>query len=889
MATWRKGTGTVTSNGIPIANVTVYVYEKGTTNYCTIYSDEGVTPIDQAADPILSDAAGRYAFYLDVDTYQQFRIFLDPSSAAEGYDFDLVNADLDGISMPSTGATGAKGDQGIFGGDSFGYVFSTETGDADPGSGKLRYNNADPSLATEIYIDDEDENAVDIQAWLRTLDDSTSTIKGRLRVFKEDEEEKFATYNITAIAEEVGYFKLTVTHVASASTFSDADGIVVSFAIKGDKGDTGEKGDEGEAAAGFRFYLDDEADEGAIDSYKRWRRAIPAGAEATLQATAKSGDPEELIGVWITTAGVPGIEEILAGDWLFHLYLHMDSAAGDSRVKIYVYKRTVGGAETEIFNVTTEEIEDTAVALNEFIKTVATDTSLLETDRLVMKAYFYTDSDSNKTVTLTYDGTTHVSYVHSTIFTGAIGGQGIQGEFGGDSFEYVFSDETGEADPGSGKLRYNNADPSLATEIYIDDEEANAVDIQAWLRTLDDSTSTNKGHLRVFKKDDSSKFATYSITAVSEEAGYFKLTVTCVASNDTFSDADEIVITFAATGDAGALTEIVQDVTPQLGGDLNADGHSIDNVSSLTDSESRGYGLHLITTNTTITLGTDITDSLAAIETYLADKLVAAVLTFQLTTKTYSEELDLSYVPMGTGGEIIIKGNGTANTIIDGGSSRSYCVLVEKCRVGIQDLTVEGSLLANVRVSLWGALILYGAVTSSTCTKYGIQADALSSILQDPDADVEITGAGSYAGLSITNGSVFNFSASSGTLIVHGCTYEGITVGGQGIITIQGNSGDYTTAHVYSNGRDGIRFIGGATGYLRYMHIGGNTGGAIYAFQQPFLNLFNVTDGANGANGTNGGAEVYAEDAGTIRYSTIGNLSIGSEGASSYSIHIAAA
>ena len=113
MATFRKGTGTVLSNGVPIANVTVSIYEKGTTDYCTIYSDEGVTPIDQTTDPILSDSAGRYAFYLDVGTYAQFRIFLDPSTAAEGYNFDEANADLDGVSMPSSGAKGDQGIQGV--------------------------------------------------------------------------------------------------------------------------------------------------------------------------------------------------------------------------------------------------------------------------------------------------------------------------------------------------------------------------------------------------------------------------------------------------------------------------------------------------------------------------------------------------------------------------------------------------------------------------------------------------------------------------------------------------------------------------------------------------------------------------------------------------------
>jgi len=555
--------------------VTVYVYEKGTTTYANIYSDEGVTPIDQAASPILSDAAGRYAFYLDVGAYPQFRIFLDPSSAAEGYDFDLVNEDLDGISMPSTGATGPTGAQGLFGGDSFGYVFSTETADADPGSGKLRYNNADPSLATEIYIDDEDENAVDIQAWLRTLDDSTSTIKGRLKVFKKDDASKFATYNITAISEEAGYFKLSVTHVASASTLSDADEIVVSFTFTGDKGD---KGDTGDAAVGLVFYLNDEADPGAIDSYRHWSRAIPTGAEATLQVTAKNGDPDALIGVWISSLNVPAVESLNAGRWVFHVYAHVDSDTGVSKLRAKVYKRTTGGVETEIFNQDSSDINDLSAALQTWIATVPTDTAMNLTDRLVLKLYFTTTAAANKTVTVTFGGAEHESHVHSTIFTGPIGPQGIQGEFGGDSAEYAFDVATAKADPGSGKLRYNNATPASATEIYIDILDANAVDISAWLAALDDSTSTIKGRIRVFKKDDSSKFATFNITAITDETGYYTLAVTYVTGNSTFADTDEIVVTFSATGDKGETGAGAQ--TPWAS-DIDADGHSLNNVLSL--------------------------------------------------------------------------------------------------------------------------------------------------------------------------------------------------------------------------------------------------------------------------------------------------------------------
>lgn len=49
------------------------------------------------------------------------------------------------------------------------YSFSTTTTDADPGTGKLRFNNATPASVTFLYIDRTDNNGVDQTAWLDGL------------------------------------------------------------------------------------------------------------------------------------------------------------------------------------------------------------------------------------------------------------------------------------------------------------------------------------------------------------------------------------------------------------------------------------------------------------------------------------------------------------------------------------------------------------------------------------------------------------------------------------------------------------------------------------------------------------------------------------------------
>jgi len=100
MATWKKWTSTVLVNGQPEPNVEVHVYEPGTTNEITVYEDEGITPITQ---PILTDSQGRYAFFVDVDTYPEIRLYLEK----DGVDFSEANEDLDGVPVP--GASAAAG------------------------------------------------------------------------------------------------------------------------------------------------------------------------------------------------------------------------------------------------------------------------------------------------------------------------------------------------------------------------------------------------------------------------------------------------------------------------------------------------------------------------------------------------------------------------------------------------------------------------------------------------------------------------------------------------------------------------------------------------------------------------------------------------------------
>ena len=137
---------------------------------------------------------------------------------------------------------------GQVGGLGVAMAYAAETGstaDAAPGDGKLTWNNATQASATVIYLDAQDANGVDLLTLIDTLDDSTSTIKGSLRVTAVADNSKWIVYAVTAVTSASGYRKLTVsaTSYSATSPFADGDALSLSFTRTGDKGDTGTNGD----------------------------------------------------------------------------------------------------------------------------------------------------------------------------------------------------------------------------------------------------------------------------------------------------------------------------------------------------------------------------------------------------------------------------------------------------------------------------------------------------------------------------------------------------------------------------------------------------------------------------------------------------------------------
>ncbi len=147
---------------------------------------------------------------------------------------------------------------------------------------------------------------------------------------------------------------------------------------------------------------------------------------------------------------------------------------------------------------------------------------------------------------------------------------------------FAFATSTTMADPGGGNFRMNNATPSSVTAIAFDAtmNQTGNPDISDYLATWDDSTNTITGQLTLIKKGEPETFVLFNVTAVTDNTGWLQITVAHVASNGTFSASDNVDTFFARAGDSGILSNLVEDLTPQLGGNLDVNGKSIVSASN---------------------------------------------------------------------------------------------------------------------------------------------------------------------------------------------------------------------------------------------------------------------------------------------------------------------
>ncbi len=154
-------------------------------------------------------------------------------------------------SKGSKGNDGTDGEDALFGGFSSKWSFD-DSNSSNPNVRTLRLNNSDPTLATEIYVNETNFGSIDLADFLHSF--SNSGAFGFIRLFKEYDSSVFHYYRVTNNASSTGVATLTVTYIDGNGVFANKDDLVLTFTPKGTTGSNGTNGTNGTNA--FKFIKD---------------------------------------------------------------------------------------------------------------------------------------------------------------------------------------------------------------------------------------------------------------------------------------------------------------------------------------------------------------------------------------------------------------------------------------------------------------------------------------------------------------------------------------------------------------------------------------------------------------------------------------------------------
>jgi len=136
---------------------------------------------------------------------------------------------------------------------------------------------------------------------------------------------------------------------------------------------------------------------------------------------------------------------------------------------------------------------------------------------------------------------------------GDTGNTGASGASAGLTWNYSNNAAT-NTDPGAGKARLNHATiMANVTEMAFSDTtvDAGTPNARAFVGSWGNPTSTVKGYVFLRKKTGVQNLALFSVSAITAQTGYTRVTVAHIASAGTFTDLDDLIVDFLRTGDKG--------------------------------------------------------------------------------------------------------------------------------------------------------------------------------------------------------------------------------------------------------------------------------------------------------------------------------------------------
>jgi hypothetical protein len=149
--------------------------------------------------------------------------------------------------------------------------------------------------------------------------------------------------------------------------------------------------------------------------YKEFSSTGTTAAEQVIPATV-AGGATATIASYQTASGVPGSVVIPQGLWQLFLHFNATTAGQNWIIRPYVYKRDLGGIETLIFTPDPEIVTNMNTTTQMYLcDGVIPTTTLLTTDRIVVKIDVQNTTGVSQTVNFRTEGSQHYSCAATTL------------------------------------------------------------------------------------------------------------------------------------------------------------------------------------------------------------------------------------------------------------------------------------------------------------------------------------------------------------------------------------------------------------------------------------------------------------------------------------------
>jgi len=161
-------------------------------------------------------------------------------------------------------------------------------------------------------------------------------------------------------------------------------------------------------------YLSNTAD-AVISGYKTLSKSNDSSL-TTITTTVKQTDGEKLLYAFLMPSNM-GVTTIDAGTWTFDLCCGISSNMATTKYRYVVFRRDTGGTETTLFSVYSNPISNVTANGLRMLKTRSTQPpfTVTATDRIGVKVYVLTNSQSTLTLSVGVGGTATTSYISTTL------------------------------------------------------------------------------------------------------------------------------------------------------------------------------------------------------------------------------------------------------------------------------------------------------------------------------------------------------------------------------------------------------------------------------------------------------------------------------------------